>query len=52
MLCFMFQSTPVTGRQKRLKEVTPLPSEIVPLKGEVSNLSLFLIKFLCVDMTR
>jgi len=39
----MFQSTPVTGRQKRLKEVTPLPSKIVPLKGEVSNLSLFLM---------
>ena len=40
----MFQSTPVHGRQKRLKEVTPLTSEIIPLKGEVSNRGLFLMK--------
>jgi len=49
----MFQSTPVPGRQKRLKEVTPHPSEIIPLKGEVSNRGLFLMKtgrFVCVPI--
>lgn len=35
-LNLMFQSTPVTGR-KGLEEVTPLPNQIIPLKGEVSN---------------
>lgn len=37
----MFQSAPgITGRN-RTEEVTPLPFSIVPLKGEVSNRSLF-----------
>ncbi|MDR1367832.1 MAG: hypothetical protein LBJ76_03835, partial [Candidatus Accumulibacter sp.] len=34
----MFQSTPVNGRN-RMEEVTPLPSAIIPLKGEVFNRS-------------
>ncbi len=38
----MFQSTPVTGRNS-LEEVTPLPVAIIPLKGKVSNWSLFLM---------
>jgi CheY-like chemotaxis protein len=33
---YMFQSTPVTGRNS-LEEVTPLPSMIISLEGEVSN---------------
>jgi hypothetical protein len=40
----MFQSTPVTERQRRLEELTPLPNEIIPLKGEISNRSQFLMK--------
>jgi hypothetical protein len=36
----MFQSTPVTGRN-RTEEVTPLPCLIIPLKGEVSNRKVF-----------
>ncbi len=32
----MFQSTPVAERNS-LEEVTPLPSMIILLKGEVSN---------------
>jgi tripartite ATP-independent transporter DctP family solute receptor len=39
----MFQSTPVAGRNS-LEGVTPLPGQIVPLKGEVSNRSLFSMK--------
>ena len=39
----MFQSTPVAGRNS-LREVTPLPSQIILLKGEVSNRSQFLMK--------
>ena len=35
----MFQSTPVTERQQRSEELTPLPNVIIPLKGEVSNRS-------------
>jgi hypothetical protein len=37
----MFQSTPVTGRQRHSEELTPLPNVIIPLKGEVSNRSQF-----------
>ena len=37
----MFQSTPVTGRQRRSEELTPLPNGIIPMKGEVSHRSQF-----------
>ena len=40
----MFQSTRLTARH--LEELTPLPNSIIPLKGEVSNLSLSLMKTL------
>jgi hypothetical protein len=43
---FMFQSTPPSGRQQCLEEVTPLPNKIIPLKGEVSNRSWFLMNLL------
>jgi hypothetical protein len=39
----MFQSTPITGRQGT-EGVTPLPCLIIPLKGEVSNRKVFLMK--------
>jgi hypothetical protein len=39
----MFQSTPVTGRNS-MEGITSLPSQIIPLKGKVSNRSLFSMK--------
>jgi hypothetical protein len=43
----MFQSTPATGRQGT-EGVMPLPCLVIPLKGEVSNRKVFLMKKSCM----